>query len=580
MIQASLPAVLRERASLQPNDIAFTFMDYEQDWDGVPITLTWAQLYRRTLNLSQELAEHAEPGDRAVILAPQSLDYIVAFVAALQAGLIAVPLPAPAPGGGAHDERTAAVVVDTEPSVVLTTSAVREGAAGYAMARDGQPAPTVIEVDLLDLDSRRRSGRRVAPQELAYLQYTSGSTRRPAGVEISHANLAANFKQMMGAFFSEHGGVAPPDTTFVSWLPFYHDMGLMLGMCVPILGGVHTVVTSPMAFLQRPARWMQLVASHPRALSAGPNFAYELAAGRTTDDDMAGLDLSNVMNLLSGAERVHAATVRRFAERFAAFGLRENKIRPSYGLAEAVVYVATRASLDPLAVVEFDAEKLSAGHAQRCGAGSGSPLVSYGRTDSPVVRVVDPDTAVECADGRTGEIWVRGDNVALGYWQKPDETRETFGATIVNPSAETPAGPWLRTGDLGFFSEGELFIMGRIKDLLIVYGRNHSPDDIEATVQEISRGRAAAISVPDDRTEHLVVIVEHKKRGDTEEAAMLRLADLKRELTSAISTVHGLKVADLVMVGPGAIPITTSGKVRRASCVEQYRHGQFARLDA
>lgn len=504
----------------------------------------------------------------------------MAFVAALQAGLIAVPLPAPAPGGGAHDERTAAVVVDTEPSVVLTTSAVREGAAGYAMARDGQPAPTVIEVDLLDLDSRRRSGRRVAPQELAYLQYTSGSTRRPAGVEISHANLAANFKQMMGAFFSEHGGVAPPDTTFVSWLPFYHDMGLMLGMCVPILGGVHTVVTSPMAFLQRPARWMQLVASHPRALSAGPNFAYELAAGRTTDDDMAGLDLSNVMNLLSGAERVHAATVRRFAERFAAFGLRENKIRPSYGLAEAVVYVATRASLDPLAVVEFDAEKLSAGHAQRCGAGSGSPLVSYGRTDSPVVRVVDPDTAVECADGRTGEIWVRGDNVALGYWQKPDETRETFGATIVNPSAEIPAGPWLRTGDLGFFSEGELFIMGRIKDLLIVYGRNHSPDDIEATVQEISRGRAAAISVPDDRTEHLVVIVEHKKRGDTEEAAMLRLADLKRELTSAISTVHGLKVADLVMVGPGAIPITTSGKVRRASCVEQYRHGQFARLDA
>ena len=580
MIQASLPAVLRERASLQPNDIAFTFMDYEQDWDGVPITLTWAQLYRRTLNLSQELAEHAEPGDRAVILAPQSLDYIVAFVAALQAGLIAVPLPAPAPGGGAHDERTAAVMVDTEPSVVLTTSAVREGAAGYAMARDGQPAPTVIEVDLLDLDSRRRSGRRVAPQELAYLQYTSGSTRRPAGVEISHANLAANFKQMMGAFFSEHGGVAPPDTTFVSWLPFYHDMGLMLGMCVPILGGVHTVVTSPMAFLQRPARWMQLVASHPRALSAGPNFAYELAAGRTTDDDMAGLDLSNVMNLLSGAERVHAATVRRFAERFAAFGLRENKIRPSYGLAEAVVYVATRASLDPLAVVGFDAEKLSAGHAQRCGAGSGSPLVSYGRTDSPVVRVVDPDTAVECADGRTGEIWVRGDNVALGYWQKPDETRETFGATIVNPSAETPAGPWLRTGDLGFFSEGELFIMGRIKDLLIVYGRNHSPDDIEATVQEISRGRAAAISVPDDRTEHLVVIVEHKKRGDTEEAAMLRLADLKRELTSAISTAHGLKVADLVMVGPGAIPITTSGKVRRASCVEQYRHGQFARLDA
>ncbi|MFA5710030.1 AMP-binding protein [Mycolicibacterium sp.] len=578
MIQSSIPAVLRERASLQPNDIAFTFMDYEQDWDGAPITLTWSQLQRRTVNLAHELCAHTEPGDRVVILAPQSLEYILAFVAALQAGLIAVPLPAP--GGGAHDERTAAVMADTVPEVVLTTSAVRDAAADYATARAGAPAPAVIEVDVLDLDARRKPVRRLGTQDPAYLQYTSGSTRRPAGVEITHRNLAANFEQMMAAFFSEHGGVAPPDTTFVSWLPFYHDMGLMLGVCVPILGGVHTVLTSPVAFLQRPARWLQLLASYPRTLSAGPNFAYELAAGRTSDEDMAGLDLNNVLSLLSGAERVHAATVRRFAERFAPLGFDENKIRPSYGLAEAVVYVATRESAAPLEIVDFDAEKLSAGHAQRCAAGAGSPLVSYGRTDSPVVRVVDPDTAVECADGRTGEIWVRGDNVAVGYWQKPEDTRDTFGATIVNPTAGTPAGPWLRTGDLGFFSEGELFIMGRIKDLLIVYGRNHSPDDIEATVQEVSRGRVAAISVPDDRTEHLVVIVEHKKRGDTEEEAMARLAELKRELTSAISTAHGLKVADLVMVGPGSIPITTSGKVRRASCVEQYRLGQFSRVDA
>ncbi len=578
MIQSSIPAVLRERASLQPNDIAFTFMDYEQDWNGVPITLTWSQLQRRTVNLAHELCAHTEPGDRVVILAPQSLEYILAFVAALQAGLVAVPLPAP--GGGAHDERTAAVMADTVPAVVLTTSAVRDAAAGYATARDGAAAPAVIEVDRLGLDARRKQLRRIGTQDPAYLQYTSGSTRRPAGVEITHRNLAANFEQMMAAFFSEHGGVAPPDTTFVSWLPLYHDMGLMLGVCVPILGGVHTVMTSPVAFLQRPARWMQLLAGYPRTLSAGPNFAYELAAGRTSDEDMAGLDLSNVLSVLSGAERVHAATVRRFAERFAPLGFDENKIRPSYGLAEAVVYVATRESAAPLEIVEFDAEKLSAGHAQRCAAGAGSPLVSYGRTDSPVVRVVDPDTAVECADGRTGEIWVRGDNVATGYWRKPEDTRDTFGATIVDPTAGTPAGPWLRTGDLGFFSEGELFIMGRIKDLLIVYGRNHSPDDIEATVQEVSRGRVAAIAVPDDRTEHLVVVVEHKKRGDTEEEAMARLTELKRELTSAISTAHGLKVADLVMVGPGSIPITTSGKVRRASCVEQYRLGGFSRVDA
>jgi fatty acid CoA ligase FadD28 len=294
---------------------------------------------------------------------------------------------------------------------------------------------------------------------------------------------------------------------------------------------------------------------------------------------MAGHDLGDVMTIVPGSERIQPATLRRFTERFAPFNLRDSVLRPSYGLAEATVYVATRAPGRPPEVVHFDSDNLSAGQAKRCHSG-GSALVSYGVPKSPMVRIVDPETRTECPDGTTGEIWVHGDNVATGYWGKPQETEQTFRAKLVDPSAGTPEEPWLRTGDLGFLSEGELFIIGRIKDLLIVYGRNHSPDDIEATVQEITRGRCVAISVPDQRTEKLVTIIELKKRGDSDDEAMHRLAAIKREVTSAISNSHGLSVADLVVVAPGSIPITTSGKVRRSACVEQYRHGQFARLDA
>jgi fatty acid CoA ligase FadD28 len=577
MSQSTIPAILRERASLQPNDVAFTFVDYEQSWDGVPEVLTWAQLYRRTLNLANELSNSAAPGDRAVILAPQGFDYIIAFLASLEAGVIAVPLSVP--HAGAHDERTTSVIEDTSPVLILTTSSISDLVSDYARPNGDAPAPAVIEVDKLDLDRTGARPVRIRRPELAYLQYTSGSTRRPAGVEITHKNLSANFEQMMAGFFKDFGNVAPPDSTFVSWLPFYHDMGLMLGICVPILSGTRTVLTSPTAFLQRPARWVRMMAGHPNSVSAGPNFAFELALGRTKDEDLEGLDLGGVLYLLSGAERVHAATIKRFTERFARFNFPPEAIRPSYGLAEAVVYVATADSGQPPGIIDFDTEKLSAGHAKRTATDAGTALVSYGEPRSPVVRIVDSDTGVECPDGQTGEIWVHDANVAPGYWQKVEQSQSIFHATLAVPSDGTPSGPWLRTGDQGFFSDGELFIMGRIKDLLIVYGRNHSPDDIEATIQEITHGRVAAISVPDDHTERLVVIVEQKKRGDTEEEAMEKLELIKREVTSAISQAHGLKVSDLVLVAPGSIPITTSGKVRRASCVEQYREDLFARLD-
>jgi acyl-CoA synthetase (AMP-forming)/AMP-acid ligase II len=578
MPDSSIPEILRERASLQPNDTAFTFVDYEQDWDGVSTSLTWAQLYRRTVNLAREVGGIATTGDRAVIVAPQGLDYLVAFLASLQAGLIAVPLSTPMVG--AHDERVGAVMSDADPTVVLTTSTVAELVAPYLQTRGDRPAPAVVEVDRLDLDGRHRAVRgRMARPTTAYLQYTSGSTRTPAGVMVTHRNLSANFEQTMRDLFPEYGKVAPPGTTAVSWLPFYHDMGLFLGVCAPILGGWQTVITTPLSFLARPARWIQLLAGSPKALTAGPNFAFELAAARTSDEDMAGLDLSGVVGIVSGAERVHEATLKRFIQRFSRFGLPETVIKPSFGLAEATLFVATREPGAPK-VVDFDLDGLSEGAARPSAAKGATPLVSYGTPDPSEVRIVDPDARTECAQGRIGEIWIHGDHVCLGYWDKPEQTEQTFNGRIVAASGAESDEAWLRTGDLGFIHEDELFVVARIKDMLIVRGRNHYPDDIEATIQEVTGGRVAAISVQDDRSEQLVAIIEVKKRGATEEEVMQSYATVKRDVTSAISTSHGITAADLVLVSRGAIPITTSGKIRRSACADHYRRDEFTRVDA
>ena len=582
VVESSLPSVLRERAGFQPNDTALTFIDYDHDWDGVEETLTWAQLHRRVVNLAEQLRQVGTTGDRVVILAPQSLNYIIGFMASLEAGRVAVPLSVPA--GGAHDERTISVLADTSPAAILTASSVVDNVTPYVQPKPGHNVPSIIEVDLLDLDVRQRSrGPRTAGQdspEILYLQYTSGSTRTPAGVMVSNKNLFANFEQIMTAYYGAYGKVAPPDSTVVSWLPFYHDMGFVLGIIMPVLTGMRAVLTSPVGFLQRPARWMQMLAGNSKAFSAAPNFAYEIAARKTSDEEMEGFDLGGVHGILNGSERVQPVTLKRFADRFAPFNLDPAVLWPSYGMAESTVFITSRTVGEPPKIVSFESEKLPDGQAERCETGDGTPLVSYGVVPTQPVRIVDPDTSAECPEGTVGEIWVHGANIASGYWQKPEESKRTFGATIVNPSEGTPEGPWLRTGDSGFRFDGELFIMGRIKDLLIVYGRNHSPDDIEATIQKITPGRCAAIAVPEDGAEKLVAIIELKKKNESDEEAMERLGVVKREVTSAISKSHGLTVADLVLVSPGSIPITTSGKIRRAQCVELYRHSKFSRLDA
>lgn len=569
--------MLHGRASMRPHDVAYTFTNYEGNWDGVRESLTWSQISRRTLNAARDLGPHGSVGDRAVILAPQGLDYIAAFLGAMQAGLIAVPLPLP--HRGSSDERVGAVLADTSPSVVLTTSVHAEDVAEYVDRARMADVPKIVAIDSLNLDSDRETSFQTTDLPgIAYLQYSSGSTRTPTGVMISHRNLEVNFDQLMRSFFADSRTKIPSEATIVSWLPFYHDMGLVLGVCAPILSGQRAELTSPLGFLERPARWVRALAENPHTWSSAPNFAFDLAARKTTDEDLAGLDLGGVLGIISGAERVEPVTLRRFVDRFAHFNFRDYMMRPSYGMAEATVFVATGTWSESAPAAHFDTEALGAGRVEPCAPRKGTALVKYQVPPSPTVRIVDSQTNRECPPDSIGEIWVHGENVADGYWRRPPEEQRCFGATLVDPSPGTPDGPWLRTGDLGFTYSGELFIVGRIKDLLIIRGRNHYPEDIEATIQEITRGRVAAISVPVDGTEQLVAVIELKKRSDVD--AMRWLGDVTSQVTAAISNAHGLNVGDLVLVPPGSIPTTTSGKIRRAACVEQYRQDQFIRLDA
>lgn len=495
MSESSLADLLQKAASQYPNRAAYKFIDYDTDPAGFTETVTWWQVHRRAMIVAEELWIYASSGDRVAILAPQGLEYIIAFMGVLQAGLIAVPLPVPQ--FGIHDERISSALRDSAPSIILTTSSVIDEVTTYAphaCAAQGQSAPIVVAVDALDLSSSRAlDPTRFERPSTAYLQYTSGSTRAPAGVVLSHKNVITNCVQLMSDYIGDSEKVP---STPVSWLPFYHDMGLMLGIILPMINQDTAVLMSPMAFLQRPARWMQLLAKHRAQISSAPNFGFELAVRRTSDDDMAGLDLGHVRTIVTGAERVNVATLRRFTERFAPFNLSETAIRPSYGLAEATVYVATAGPGRAPKSVCFDYQQLSVGQAKRAENGSeGANLVSYGAPRASTVRIVDPETRMENPAGTVGEIWVQGDNVGLGYWRNPQQTEATFRARLVTPSPGTSEGPWLRTGDLGVIFEGELFITGRIKELLVVDGANHYPEDIEATIQEITGGRVVAIAV-------------------------------------------------------------------------------------
>jgi acyl-CoA synthetase (AMP-forming)/AMP-acid ligase II len=565
----TLSTLLTRWANEIGDQAAITHLDYQASPDGLATTVTWRELDRRADAVAAWLRGRTEPGDRAAVLAPQRIEYIVAFLGIIRAGLVAVPLFGPDLPG--HADRLAAVLRDCAPSTVLTAGDTMGSVESFLAGRDLDVAH-VAAVDTLP-DADRVPAVHTGPDDLAYLQYTSGSTRTPAGVMITHRNLLSNAVQSMTAY---------GHSVTVSWLPLFHDMGLMLGLIAPVAGGFRGVLLDPVAFLERPVRWLRALSSNPGAISAAPSFAYAYTASRVAERDKIRLRLDHVVSLIDGSEPVQPDAIDRFHAAFAECGLKPEVHRVSYGLAEATVLVAASPAGAPPARVAVDRTRLAGGHAMPATADSAaSTLVSCGHAIGQRVLIVDPHRDEVLPAGQVGEIWVSGDNVATGYWNRREESARTFGAVPRDTGDQVPTEAmsrrWLRTGDLGVLYGGELYVTGRIKDLIIVDGRNHYPQDVEETVElahpAIRRHSAAAFSVAingGEAGESAVVLAERAKHVAESE---LDVTELREAVIAAVATRHGLRVHDLILLEPGAVPRTSSGKISRAASRQRYLGG-------
>lgn len=557
--------------------VAFRYLDYAGPFEGRAVELTWTQLGDRLRAIGARLQEVTAPGDRVAILAPQGLDYVAGFYAAIKCGTIAVPLFAPELPG--HAERLDTALRDAAPAAVLTTSAAQRIVEDFLARLPQRLQPHVVVIDEVP-DS---VGAAFQPVDIdvdavSHLQYTSGATRPPIGVQVTHRSVGTNLLQMILSI-----DMLDRNTHGLSWLPLYHDMGLsMIGF--PAVYGGHSTLMSPTAFIRRPQRWINALSDasrHGRVVTAAPNFAYELTAQRGLPAPGADLDLSNVVMII-GSEPVSMSAITAFNEAFAPYGLPRTAIKPSYGIAEATLFVAT---IDPDAeasVLHLGREQLGAGRAVPVTAGAPDAVaqVSCGRVArSQWAVIVDADAGQELPDGRIGEIWLHGANVTAGYWGRPDETRRVFGALLQrrlshgSHAERAPIdGAWLRTGDLGFYLDGELYVTGRTVDLMTIDGRSHYAHDVEATVAQASpmvrTGYAVAFAVPADQADRLVIVAE-RATGTGRKDPAPAVAAIRAE----VSRVHGLAAADVVFVPAGAIPRTTSGKLVRTACREQYLSG-------
>ncbi|KZS59814.1 fatty acyl-AMP ligase [Mycobacterium ostraviense] len=569
------------------DSIAYRYLDYTRSAEGQALEVTWAQLGVRLAAIGAQIQQFAGNGDRVAVLAPQGIDYVAGFYAAIKAGTIAVPLFAPELPG--HAERLDTALRDSEPTVVLTTATAKAAVEGFLASRPHLRKPDVIIIDQIpDSAGEQFSAVELDMDAVSHLQYTSGSTRPPVGIEITHRAVGTNLVQMILSI-----DLLNRNTHGVSWLPLYHDMGLsMIGF--PAVYGGHSTLMSPTAFVRRPQRWIHALAAGSRTgrvVTAAPNFAYEWTAQRGLPAAGEDIDLRNVV-LIIGSEPVSIEAITTFNKAFAPYGLPRTAFKPSYGIAEATLLVATIDHTAETTVVYLDREQLGCGRAVPVAADHPNAVVqvSCGHVARSLwAAIVNPDTGAELPDGEVGEIWLQGDNVGRGYWGRPDETRHTFGARLQSPLSEGSRvkgaaldGNWLRTSDLGVYLDGELYVTGRIADLITIDGHNHYPQDIEATVAAASpivrRGYVTAFAAPanalpdaddpDDTSPRLVIIAER--------AAGTSHADPQpaiEAIRAAVAARHGLSAADVRFLPAGAIPRTTSGKLARRACRAQYLSG-------
>jgi acyl-CoA synthetase (AMP-forming)/AMP-acid ligase II len=555
-----LPDALRNHAARQPDARALVFLD---DQGAEEAVLTYGDLHRRSLAVARQLVSRCPPGERAMLLFPPGLDFVVAYFGCLHARVIPVPVSPPRPNR--RFDTFGSILNDSEPSAVLTVSSVADLARPFVDQLRGGLHWLAVDQAEVTLDPAF-DPRPCSADTIALLQYTSGSTSHPKGVMVSHGNLRANQEMIRRAFGHDQ------DTDLVGWTPLFHDQGLIGNVLQPIHLGSTSILMSPIAFIRRPLLWLSAISRYRAHTSGGPNFAFDACVAHAERADVVDLDLSCWKVAYDGAEPIHRETLDRFAETFAGCGFRKEALYPCYGLAEATLLVAgSRKGRGPRTLAA-DVEALSHGRYVAAPEGEGRTLVGSGRVlPEEDIRVVDPDTGLPCPADQVGEIWIAGEHVAQGYWRRPDATAETFHARCDGATGRR----YLRTGDLGLVVDGELYVVGRLKDLIIIRGRNYYPQDVERAVQAahpaLRPGAGAAFSVDGQRGEKLVVVQEIR-REDVDRADA---REVTASIRAALSREHELSVSHLVLTLPGQLERTSSGKIMRAAARKRYLEDSF-----
>jgi acyl-CoA synthetase (AMP-forming)/AMP-acid ligase II len=551
---SSLVALLEHRAVAQPSDRAFVFLS---DRGAREAELTFAQLHKRARALARELVQKGTPGDRALLIFPQGLDFIVALFGCLMAGVVSVPMMVPR--RQSSRDSTASITTDCAPRFILTSPLLMSGPRKDVAARFANGSYEWIAVDAMADHSLGSDSTQLPPvggKTIAFLQYTSGSTSDPKGVVVTHENLLQNLEMVRLGFG------ATQTSTFVSWIPLYHDMGLTLSALEAFYVGACCALMAPAAFVQRPMVWLKAIHEYRGEIACMPNFAFDLCVSRFSPEAAEGLDLSSWKVALNASETVHADTIERFNRTFAPYGFDPRAIFPAYGMAEATVMISGGAR--------------GAGHVTRAVSrselGNGRVCSPAGQADSQIIvgcgralvgeriAIVDPKNLDRLGADQVGEVWVCGPHVAEGYWRNEEAARETFAAQIDGDPAF-----WLRTGDLALLDDaGELYITGRIKELVIIRGVNHYPQDIERTVQNVDpalrNNGGAAFSVPDENGDETLVVVQEVERVYRRS---IDVADMVGRVREAVANEHEVFARHVVFIRPGALPKTTSGKVQR-----------------
>ncbi|CAL9632487.1 4-hydroxyphenylalkanoate adenylyltransferase [Streptomyces sp. enrichment culture] len=536
-------------------------------------SITFAELARRSRVRADDLSRRLAPGERVLIALPTSTEFVEVYLACLSAGLVAVPSPMPG-GSASAGERIAAIAADCSPGLTVTTDAAQADVTAHLREHglDGLSVEAVRPAGAEPVSGPGAGGRAVDRGTDAVLQYSSGSTGSPNGVILTHGAILTNV-----AAFTTHLGLGPEDR-FGSWLPVHHDMGLFSQLTTALLCGAPITLMQPTLFIRRPVEWLRMLDRFRVTCTGAPNFAYDLCTRLITDEMTEGLDLSALRYTYNGAEPIHVPTVEAFTERFARTGLGSRAHSPGYGLAESTAYVACVTDDTRPTVLTVDPLRLESGERpelRRAPAGTGRQLIGVGRPDAFDVRIVDPRTREPLPEGGVGEIWLRGESIGRGYWNKPELSARVFDARLLG--ADDGPG-WLRTGDLGALVDGELFVTGRLKELLIVHGRNLFPQDVEQEARAAHQalggqiGAAFGIGAPDER-----VVLVHEVHPRTPKS---ELPEVVTAVTRRLSRSFGLPVRNIVLVRRGTVRRTTSGKIRRTAMRERFLAGDMHVLHA